>query len=415
MRNFLAPMLPTLPATRRIARSIALPIIAGLLVALLGGAALSPSIAVAQPPDPAAPRAKAPWLERLEEGFAAQRRGDFAGAMAAFDAARALAESANGEEDLSVAACLQAYGEVALQLSLLDEAEAAIARVLSIRESRLGRVHSEVAQAIAAQAQIERARGNSARAVELLDQALTIQIEAVGRLHPVTGMLQLRRGAILVETGEYREAEIALNNALRTWDTLGPEYAGESAQTLNNLTSIMMVQQRYDQADVMLRRVLRITQQQYGATSVQTAGVWANIGVVAAAAGNEETAEEAMRRALTLYEEIYGGEHPLIAQTLDNMAEFYRKNGMTGRALTLSTRATTMYAGLLGDTHPRTIASKQIRAALLRETGATEEAAALEAELAAAPAAASAAAAAEHDAPADGAAASSAADASPGD
>jgi tetratricopeptide (TPR) repeat protein len=228
---------------------------------------------------------------------------------------------------------------------------------------------------------------------------------------PTTINALLRLGSILLEKGNYEEAELVVQHALiAQGGTLGTshlqtfhsariigiirhekgDYAGSKTFYLramngfenalgadhlctlacaNNLGNLCLHQGAYDEAEKLYRRALAGNQKILGTFHPDTLGLVNNLGRLLLAKGDRDGAELLYRQALAADEKVLGPEHPDTLAVLANLGCLLREKGDYNGSEELTRRALGGMAKSLGPEHPDTLLTGSTLATILRHKG----------------------------------------------
>ncbi|MFW6088709.1 MAG: tetratricopeptide repeat protein [Gemmatimonadota bacterium] len=192
--------------------------------------------------------------------------------------------------------------------------------------------------------------GRYDKALPLLTSARAVLVEANGEEHPETVGLTARLASVLIDEGDYEEAEElarrvveARRRALGELDTL-------VATALRSLASIRRQRGYFDEAAELHRQALEIDR--VVGTPDKVATGLNNLGVTLGQLGDYEEAGRMHEEALALRREMYGSRHTLVATSLLNLSAIRRLAGDYDEAEALLTECIEIRRELLGDEHP---------------------------------------------------------------
>jgi non-specific serine/threonine protein kinase/serine/threonine-protein kinase len=213
--------------------------------------------------------------------------GDFAGALADFDAALALYEKTFGTDHPAYATCLENRGGVLYQMGRVDETFAALEQVRDIRARNLGADHIDVVRTSLNLGTVAMIAGDDGKAVSIYRELKPELIAARGLDHPDVVALLRNEGMAL------RKLE------------------------------------RHDEAESVARQALEIATRLNGEGHPQTATAHNDLGVVLVSAGRPQEAEEHLVGAFDVFLATYGAEHVKTRHCAQWLVKLY---GMTGDA-----------------------------------------------------------------------------------
>ena len=128
----------------------------------------------------------------------------------------------------------------------------------------------------------------------------------------------------------------------------------EAATLLVNLGSIAGMLGRHEQAYAYLEKAAVRMVDLVGPMHPDVAVVYGNLGSAAAALANFAGAREYMMRSLSVYERGIGLEHPEVARLYNNIGSIYSREGSSEAALQWYEKAYALRRKLLGDSHTDT-------------------------------------------------------------
>jgi serine/threonine-protein kinase len=258
-------------------------------------------------------------------GRALEAKGDYAGAIAQYDAA-VKAFSAHGETTAELAVTLNALADAHFYAGHYDISESINQRVLAMYRGLYGERHTMVANIL------------------------------------------INLGAIQFERGQYRQAESLYRQALELTEAFHGENHFETASALTMLGRSLVFQKRFGEAARSLKRALAIQELVNGPVHPRVASVLNELGNIAVAENRLDDAEGYHRRTLEIYRKIHGEKHYLTALGLSNVANVWMNRGELARAETMFRDVAARFTAALGPQHMNTgIARIKLGRALLRQ------------------------------------------------
>jgi tetratricopeptide (TPR) repeat protein len=159
---------------------------------------------------------------------------------------------------------------------------------------------------------LEHARGRSRRGIPFARRSVELHGRLFGARDPITAADVAALAALLADAGEYREARLGY------------------------------------------QRALRIFRRAHGAGHYEVAVNNGNLGALYHATGQWTRAERLYREALVVKERVLGPRHPGVALTLNNLAALHARRGRAHDARRLYRRALSIFVRSLGQAHPHT-------------------------------------------------------------
>ena len=253
-------------------------------------------------------------------------------------------------------------GEYAKAEPLLQEA-------LRIYQQVLGKEHPYTAISLDNLASLYRVMGEFAKAEPLLQEALRTRQKILGSEHPDTAVSLNNLGELYETMGEYAKAEPLYQEAIQIWQKiLGSEHP-DTATGLNNLALLYQAMGEYAKAEPLLQEALRIRHKVLGPEDPDTAASLNNLAVLYWAMGEYAKAEPLYQEALQIWQKVLGPEHPATAKSLNNLGLVYQAMGEYAKAEPLLQEALRIRQKVLGPEHPETAESLNNLAMLYYATG----------------------------------------------
>jgi len=288
---------------------------------------------------------------RLTLGQLHRSTGDFDEAEALlqrafFDASRAKIPAVAGRAAVALTSLVGARlqrGDEGLRWSL--HAEIALAGLPDP-------LQLQAASLLSARARVHWARGDSAEALPLLQEALSIQERALGPAHPGLANALNALGNTLAAMARHHDAQAAYERALSIREeALGTEHPGV-ASILANMGALLQSRGDGEHALTWHERALAIRERAFGPDHIDVAVTINNIAGIARSDGDFSRAEPLYRRALAIHEKVHGPDHPSTAVCLSNLAVVRKARGALAESEALQERALAITERALGPDHP---------------------------------------------------------------
>ena len=227
------------------------------------------------------------------------------------------------------------------------------ARLLAGVEAR---AHSpeELAAALTWLAMAKQGNGRYAEAEPLFRKGLALREQAEGPEHPKTAESLRKLAWLLDYEGHYADAEPLARQAFAIDEKALGEDDLETAASLDYLGSILNEEARYAEAEPMLRRALDIRQKRLAPESPRVGESLNDLGQLLGDTGHYAAAEPLIRQSLAIYEVAQGSETPTSAVLLTHLAALVIRQGRFGEAELLLRHALAIDVKALGGDHPET-------------------------------------------------------------
>jgi tetratricopeptide (TPR) repeat protein len=274
----------------------------------------------------------------MNEGAAAEIRGDYARSAASYrDATALIHELAPGDPGR-----MHAWNFLATMYDALGhytEAEGAYRRGLRAAEDLHMKASPTYALILGNLGTLYLEIGQMARSEKLLREALAISSAAnpIDEVRVAAGQNCLAE--CLSFAGKYREADTLLTSALNVLPKY-PKAWSENVAAMNNLGVVRLLQKRFTEAERLLRAALALMEQHLGPDHPMLIRTVNNLATVENRTGRREAAGESLRRAMSITEKSLGTEHPVYGALLANYATYLRQGGEKSRARALEAKST---------------------------------------------------------------------------
>ncbi|MEO8372349.1 MAG: serine/threonine-protein kinase [Candidatus Solibacter sp.] len=197
---------------------------------------------------------------------------------------------------------------------------------------------------------------------------LTMNREIYGDRHPRVAEVLVNLGAIQQDLGNYPEAERFHRQALDITREFYGETHYRTAAGLTMLARALVYQKRYDDAVPLLRNALAVQERVFGPMHPKVASAVNELGTVALQRGDPEEAKAHFQRMLNIYRLVYPGGHYLTGTATSNLGSAHLAAHDNVGAERLLREAVGLFTKTLAPDHLNTgIARVKLGRALLRQ------------------------------------------------
>ncbi len=159
---------------------------------------------------------------------------------------------------------------------------------------------------------------------EIFTEAITLLERELGPSSPQLAVSLGNLGGLRVSQGDYGQAEELTRRALKMQEgSTDPVVVEQRATNLSNLATILIVLERFDEAELSLRDSLALRIELVGPEDWSLAQIYNNLGLITYERGDYATAAEGFEQALVLARSHFDGPHPWIASMLNNIGGLY--------------------------------------------------------------------------------------------
>ena len=204
--------------------------------------------------------------------------------------------------------------------------------------------------------------------------ALKILRTKFGDDHPSTLTLFNSEAELLVERGQYNEADPIHRRILDLRQRLLGADHPETLTSMNNLAALQDLRGQDDEAERLYKQVLDIVRLKHGDADPKTLASTSNLAGLYTARGDYDAAEPIYLRILEIECTNQGEDHPDTLSTMHALALLYRFQGKFDKSEELYRRVLHLRREKLEPDNPSTLMSMSNLAVLLSARGQTEEA-----------------------------------------
>lgn len=266
-----------------------------------------------------------------------------------------------GENSAEVAESLIDFALLRTAQAKFDEAERLAREGLAMAKQHLPANHPAVARATSSLGRILEDRGEYAKAIPVLEEAVRLQSgsdsqtadlaasmtelancyfytgnypasetlnkqvlamdrKLYGERHPHVADDLINLGAIQYERGDYPQAEQYYRQGLDIIESFYGKHHAETGSAYTMLGRALVPQKKLKEAEVVLREALSVAERVYGKVHPRVASALNELAKIAQQQEDLKTAEENFMRMVAIYREVYQGKHYYIGIALSNLA-----------------------------------------------------------------------------------------------
>lgn len=274
-----------------------------------------------------------------------------------FDQADSLLKSSLEERKRLFGANSREAAESLVALGLLrgdeakwDEAERLVRDGLAMSKKTLPAGHPAIAKATLALGKTLAGKGDSAQAIQLLDEV--VRLRSAPGTQPsdlAAGLTELANAHFYA--GHYDESDALNRRALEIYRKIYGERHPMIAAGLINLGSSQFDRGNYAEAARFEREALAINQAWYGKEHPETASTETILGRALMFSGQYDQAVDLFQHALAVQEHVYGPVHPRVASALNELGGAALRHGNFDEAIDRFSRMVDIYKKVYNDKH----------------------------------------------------------------
>ncbi len=262
-----------------------------------------------------------------------------------------------GDEQISVADCLNNLGELHYNRGEYDEAEPLLREALVIARKTAGSDGLSVAPILNNLGKLLLQKGDYTGAEPLYREALAIQRSVFGNESVEVARVLHNHAELYRCMSDYDEAESVNRKVLAMRRNLLGDGHPDVAASLNNLAVVLREKRDYAGAKALYREALELNRELLGDDHPEVAANLHNLAMLLHRQGDYARAEPLYREALAIRRKLLDDDHPAIASTLNGLGGLLASKGDYVTAGTLYRKALAMRRKRLGDHHPKVAAS----------------------------------------------------------
>jgi serine/threonine protein kinase/Tfp pilus assembly protein PilF len=258
----------------------------------------------------------------------------------------------SGASPRVLAETLRSLGAVLVASGRFEEALPVLEEALTLQRNNLGRDHFEVAHTLIEIIEIHQHYAE----FQIAEQLCREQVRILRKLFPeghkyLAGAIS-ELALLLEENSRFVEAESLHREACE----MELRIEGEDSLTLNNYAGFLREQGRYSEAEPLCRRVRQLWCTWGPQETVHPGVAYAaqNLGLVLIEQGCLDEAENCFQRAIAAWQELFAEQNPKIANALIGLGRIYEHDGNYAAAEACFWHAARVREQRLGATNPLT-------------------------------------------------------------
>jgi serine/threonine protein kinase/tetratricopeptide (TPR) repeat protein len=276
-------------------------------------------------------------------------QGKYAEAEKAFKEVVDRCDAARGADDARTLRVRRLYADVVLETRNANASEAILLDVRERTVRVLGESDPSIGSIDEALAQVYRAKGDFARAIEFARPTLVEYERKYGPDHPTTLERRTTFSRTLVQAGKSEEAVAILRDVLaRRTAKLGADHF-DTLTTAAFLADALQNLNQMDEAIALRRTIAAARERSLGPDHPQTLVGLTNLGFVLQNAGKLDESCAVLTDVLSRRERVHGPEHQEVAVSLSMLGLNYLRQGNGAGAEPLLRRCVAIRQKLLPD------------------------------------------------------------------
>jgi CHAT domain-containing protein/tetratricopeptide (TPR) repeat protein len=286
----------------------------------------------------------------------------------------AILEKARGPDDRAVADALCRLGAVARDRGEFAEARGFYDRAVDIDRRSTSGDNLDLSRALSGLAVTRVSLSQAPDALPLLQEALAIQIAALGKDDAEVGTTLLKLGSAQRHAGEYLPAKATYEKALALLTRLEGSDSPVVARCLVNLANVLRETGELDLAMAHYRRALGIFESTYSSEHPLVSATLLSLAIVLVDIGDVAGARPLEERALEIDRKTKGPNHPDVTDDMTGLSEILFQEGDLEGALAIAKESLAIQEPVLGPDHLSVAKTTSAMANALREMGRYPEA-----------------------------------------
>jgi eukaryotic-like serine/threonine-protein kinase len=263
--------------------------------------------------------------ELFERSDPSQARGNDVTVREILDVGAARIESEVQRQPETGASLLTTIGTVYTNLGEYDRAIAMLERAVKVRRELYGERHAEVVQSRERLGEALLEKRLLAEADVQLQQALRTSLDLFGEQHIQSAAILHSLGRLRQMQERFGESRAFFDRSLAFLDAHSDRYFDELTITLNDYAILLNYVGDVAAAQHMFERVLQLNQARYGADHPETTTAMHNLAVALEQQGKLEQARPYFVEALATHRKVFGTDSAAYIAALSSYGRFLRR------------------------------------------------------------------------------------------
>ena len=260
-------------------------------------------------------------------------------------------EEAGIPDERSYADALINTGMMYLEHVEFDLARSYVKRALGILETR-EEWNIPYLVARSKLARIYEESGSYTLALSIYNESYDELIAIGNDLSPDFAEICAHKGRILILTGSPREGEKFISLSTTIYESLGPNYHVQRAESMEDLALFYEQMGRYEEAEILLLEILSLKRSIPDEADILIIETLNDLGIMYNRLGRYLKAEQMFKEVIEECEEHAGMDHPFYATAKNNLGTIALNNGNYSQARVLLKDALERFKSRFGSFHP---------------------------------------------------------------
>jgi eukaryotic-like serine/threonine-protein kinase len=266
--------------------------------------------------------------------------------------AERIAKELNDQPDVQ-AEMFTAIGRTYARMGLQAKALPLLEQAVTLGRRALGTDHVRVAQSLNDLGVVYRQLGRPADAEPLLVESLAIRRRLLGSDNNDVAITLVELARAFNAQGRDAESEAPIREALAIRERIFGDEHRETATSKSELARLLWERGDVAEAELLFRQNVATSQRLLGDSHPNVGAAKASLAQVLSAKGDASAAEALLRDSLAIDRQVFGEAHPEYAMSLNDLANAIELEGRLQDARALLEQAVNIARPKLGDRHPR--------------------------------------------------------------
>ncbi len=279
-----------------------------------------------------------------------QKQGKQREAAVEYEKAQRYATQVWGINHSTVAALIQAQGNLWRDIGDYTKADALIQQTLDISTAINDTVLA--AEALNNLATVKWELADYSACQKLHERGFALLSKSYGENSPQAAVSRNNLAGVYKELGDYSKVESMVSQSVRTLRNNQPKYASELSGCLMNLADFHARQGNFPKAELLLLESVQINEKAFGQNHLEVCRTRNNLAALYFDMGQFAKAEALHKLNMKFFEDKLGRDHPNTARVVLNLALVYQNQERFDDAEAMYTRAIAIRTKALSPDHP---------------------------------------------------------------